>query len=120
MSGAVETVKDTVTAISAPIWAPPKAAFDFVTDGKNPVRSAGESLKKAVGSGMKAIQPGLEGAGLGQKPLPNIADPVDPAALAEQQRKERNRVKRQAEIDILTDRPGRGGTILTDQYTYNV
>jgi hypothetical protein len=122
MSGAVDFAKNVVQATSAPITAPITAVKDLVTEGKNPVRSLGESAAKAVGAAKKVIAPGLQGAGLGPNGAPpvNIADPVDPAKVAEDQAKERQRVKRQAEIDILTDRPGRGGTILTDKYTYNV
>jgi hypothetical protein len=122
MSGAVDFGKSVVQAASLPVVAGPKAAFDLVTDGKNPLRSVGESVKTSVGAAKKIIQPGMEGlAGNPQAAAPvNIADPVDPAKLAKEQEKERQRVKRQAEIDILTDRPGRGGTILTDKYTYNV
>lgn len=119
MSGAVETVKKAVEATALPIIAGPKAAFDLVTEGTNPFRSVGGSVKKAAGNAMDTVRPGLEGAGLvGQPPATIVAD--DPATIAAEAEKKKARAKRQAEIDILTDRPGRGGTVLTDQYTYNV
>jgi hypothetical protein len=119
MSGAVDAGKKVLDVTAFPVVAPAKAAFDLATKGKNPLKSVGESAKKAMGSGMSILDPALEGAGLGKKELPNIAV-EDPAAKAEADKRERERIRRQAEIDILTDRPGRGGTILTDRYTYNV
>lgn len=121
MSGAVNTVKDVVKATSLPIVAPYKAAAELVTKGKNPLRSIGEQAKSAAGSAMKAATPALEGLGLvNDEPLPSIADPVDPNKVAEDGKREKARARRQAEIDLLTNKPGRGGTILTDQYTYKV
>lgn len=120
MSGAVEVAKDVAQVGAFPILAPAKAAVELVTKGKNPIRSIGESGRKAAGSAMDLVSPGLEGAGLvNNEPLPNIAI-EDPILKAEEEKKQKARVKRQTQIDILTDKPGRGGTILTDNYTYNV
>lgn len=120
MSGAADTAKKAAVAVTSPIWVAPKAAFNLAAEGKNPFRDVGDSVRTVVGNTNEvAIQPFMEGMA-GEQAVPNIADPVDPAAEADKAKKERARVKRQAEIDILTDRPGRGGTILTDQYTYNV
>lgn len=116
MSGAVDTTKKVLEVAAFPVVAPAKAAFELAKDGKNPFKSLGESARNAVGTTVGAFMEGVKGP---EHPL-NIADPIDPAVEAEKTKKERQRVKRQAEIDILTDRPGRGGTILTDQFTYNV
>ncbi len=59
-------------------------------------------------------------AGINPQAAPATIVAEDPAAVQSEAEKKKARAKRQAEIDILTDRPGRGGTILTDQYTYNV
>ena len=121
MSGAVDTTKNYLQVAAAPIYAAPKAAFDLVTKGKNPIASVGGTVKGAAGAAMDLATPGLKEAGLvNNQPLPNIADPINPAAEAAKADAERKRVKRQAEIDLLTDKPGRGGTILTDQYSYKV
>lgn len=118
--GPAKAAKDVLKVTALPMYAGPKAAFDLITKGKNPIRSVGESIGGAAESAMHLATPGLEGAGLvSNEELPNIAV-EDPAAKADADKKNRARVKRQAEIDILTDRPGRGGTILTDKYTYNV
>lgn len=120
MSGAVDTVKKVAEVTALPILAPARAAFDLATEGTNPIRSVGGSVKKAVGNVKEvALQPFMEGAGMvPEAPLSIVGD--DPAQVAADAEKKRQRAKRQAEIDILTDRPGRGGTILTDQFTYNV
>lgn len=55
-----------------------------------------------------------------KKPPPATIAAEDPAVVAAESEKKKARAKRQAEIDILTDKPGRGGTVLTDQYKYNV
>lgn len=85
---------------------------------------AGAGLRTAYEPGVKAAA-GMAGdfAGGVIGGEQNVADPgtpVDPNAVNEANKKEKARVRRQAEIDILTDRPGRGGTILTDQYNYKV
>lgn len=71
-----------------------------------------KDTKGQVGSFMSMINPG--------EPPPATIVAEDPAVVADKANKEKARAKRQAEIDILTNTPGRGGTILTDQYTYNV
>lgn len=90
-----------------------KDAGEIIGASAAPIVARGKGLAGSVGvsSGLKSAE------------VPNIADSIetiDPAVEAEAARKERVRTKRQAEIDILTDKPGRGGTILTDNYKYNV
>lgn len=120
MSGAVDFTKKAVEIGTAPMWAPVKAAVNLIKDGDNPIKDMGRSTRRVIGNSKDVVvDPLMEGLRGEQEPL-NIAAPVDPAVKLEADKKERARVKRQAEIDILTDRPGRGGTILTDQFTYNV
>ena len=45
-----------------------------------------------------------------QAPLPTVA-PQDPAAAADADRKAKIAAKRKAHVDLLTDRPGRGGIL---------
>jgi hypothetical protein len=120
MSGAVDFVKNIAEVGAFPMVAPVKAAVDLIGEGKNPLRSIGESAKKAVQTTGQILQPGLEGAGLASDPPPLSIVADDPAAVADDAEKKKARAKRQAEIDIMTGQPGRGGTILTDQYTYQV
>jgi hypothetical protein len=120
MSGAVNTVKDVATVVSSPMWMPVKAGVNLVAHGTNPIRDLGDSAKIVMGGTKRSVvDPFMQGAGLASEPPPNIAA-EDPAAVAERDRKDRARVKRQTEVDLLTGQPGRGGTILTDQYQYNV
>jgi hypothetical protein len=121
MSGAAESAKKILQVTSLPMAAPIVAAKDLITKGENPLRSVGRQVGTAAGTIMESgLNPLAEGAGLvSDQALPNIAAD-DPAATAEAAKKEKARTKRQAEIDLLTDRPGRGGTILTDQYVYKV
>lgn len=64
-----------------------------------------------------------ESGGLGQAlmgqpaQVPNIAI-QDPTAVAAQQTAQRAAAVRQAQIDQQTNMPGRGGTILTNNYQY--
>lgn len=132
MSGAVDLAKKAIEL--------PANIIDRNADALGPVgkllkNTAAKDLRNssaslgAIGEGniFGAVTPyvnrakEVQGQVMGKKDEPiNIAAPADPEALANEANAERRRVKRQAEIDILTDRPGRGGTILTDKFTYNV
>lgn len=80
-----------------------------------PARSIVQNSKEAVASAPGTlVETGLAEAP--KAPASILAD--DPAAVAEDAKKRKEAARRQAEIDILTDRPGRGGTILTDNYNY--
>lgn len=130
MGGAVKQVASTAkdvskaTGLVGTAAMAPLAAKALIIDKKSVGASIGAGLKPRV-EGIKNLV-GSGGEALGETgilPTPKVADPgtpVDPAAQAEADKKEKSRAKRQAEIDILTDRPGRGGTILTDQYSYKV
>jgi len=81
-----------------------------LTEGKSVVRST-------VSGGAKALQD----FNIVDKPeeiKPIQAD--DPAAVAAAAEKEKARKARQFQIDTMTGQPGRGGTILTDNYQYKV
>lgn len=126
MSGAVKTAANAfMSPVNAAISFGKSAAKgndlgmlarDTVRGSINPVLHAND-----YGVGGINANPGTESSGIFGAPdkLPDITI-EDPAAVAEADRKNRARVKRQAEIDILTDRPGRGGTVLTDNYSYKV
>lgn len=123
MSGAVNTVKSLAQAgYDATVKTPVNTVGSMYNTAKD-----GGSLGSILGAGIKqAAKPGVTlakdvlGGVMGKPDQPaNIAS-EDPAVVAAEAEKEKARAKRQAQIDILTDRPGRGGTVLTDQYTYNV
>lgn len=119
MSGAVNTVKDVVTAASAPIWMPYKAGFNLVAHGTNPFRDVGDSIHTAAGAASQSVvKPIMDGI-TPQKPLPDITAP-DPNAVMSQQQAARHAAARQMQIDTMTSKPGRGGTILTDNFQYKV
>lgn len=123
MSGAVDTVKDVGRTVLAPMYIPAKAGYDLVTKGANPIKTTGQEIGKDVNTVKgKAVDPLVQGisSGMGvNSDLPNIAVD-DPAAKAQADAQARARTKRQTEIDILKGQPGRGGTVLTDNYQYNV
>lgn len=81
------------------------------------------AVKATVGKsaeGVKVNMGNIKGAVSGDPAAPQTIVAEDPATVAAEAEKKKARAKRQAEIDILTNKPGRGGTVLTDQYTYNV
>ena len=119
MSGAVDVGR----ALAAPFVAPIVAGEQFIQKGTNPIKGFG----KEIGRDFNALKDNVaapvasgfaEGAGLNQD-LPNIAVD-DPAAKQAADEKNRARAKRQTQLDILQGQPGRGGTVLTDNYQYNV
>jgi len=85
---------------------------------------------ESVGLGSKAeqainpyTQPAVDKATLGYKDKAEkkkVEDKILEDKNIADAKVERQRVRRQETINILTDRPGRGGTILTDQYQYKV
>ena len=80
--------------------------------------SEGASIVSGVKSGtMQTAQT----AGIidSPEPLPSVVI-EDPAQVAERDKMEKARARRQAQIDLQKGQPGRGGTILTDQYRYNL
>lgn len=84
--------------------------------GKGVIRAGAAPLidrAKGIMGDVKDMVSGPQAA-----PLSIVAE--DPAAVAADAEKKKAQAKRKAEIDIMTGQPGRGGTILTDQYTYNV
>jgi hypothetical protein len=109
MSGAVPVLKDVAKTVVSPMTLPIQTAIG-VAKGKGIGRSFMES---DFGEAANFVVGGKK------EELPNIAV-QDPSVIEEANKKERERVRRQAQIDIMTDKPGRGGTILTDKYTYNV
>lgn len=127
MSGVVENVIKPAAKVAAVMYNPAVSAGTMAVSavkGEGTARTLGAPASAVVGGSkniMKGTMPALGDLGVVDIPrVPNIAAPEDPAVAEEAAKKEKARAKRQAEIDILTDRPGRGGTILTDQYTYNV
>lgn len=90
------------------------------TGALNP-KNAGRNVVNGVKGALDAVKQGAVDVGILRAPPEdlNIAA-EDPNAISEKDAAARARAKRQAQIDILTDRPGRGGTILTDQYQYKV
>jgi hypothetical protein len=100
------------------------AAGKKLVNGGSLGGSAAAGVKTTFAPGVKAAA-GVAGdfaGGVigGEQEVADPGTPIDPNAVAEANKKEKARARRQAEIDILTDRPGRGGTILTDQYQYKV
>lgn len=123
MSGAVNTVKSLAqTGYDFTVKAPVNTVESMYNTAKD-----GGSLGSILGAGVRqATKPGIAlakdvlGGVMGKPDQPANIAADDPAAIEDAAKKEKARAKRQAQIDILTDRPGRGGTVLTDQYTYNV
>ncbi len=118
MSGAVDFVKPIVEAATSPVWIAPKAAFNLVTEGKNPIKDVGESVGTVIKDISKStVEPFMSGLQGDKKPVPNIAV-QDPNAVKAQNEAQRAAAVRQAQVDQMTSTPGRGGTILTDNYNY--
>lgn len=55
----------------------------------------------------------------GDKPPPVVAV-EDPVVVADRAKAEKEKARRQTQTDILTGQPGRGGTILTNDYGYKL
>ena len=141
MSGAVKTIRKVIEAPATMIERNVGGPFGdilkntAVADLKNssvsfgnfatgiekgkPGQAVGGFITPYVARG-KEVMGEFKGGMAGDQPAPLNIAAEDPAQVADEAVKKKSRAKRQAEIDILTDRPGRGGTILTDQYTYNV
>jgi len=126
MAGAVKTA---VNAYMSPVNAAIGAAKaigkgeDLVGITKSTVRSGINPVLHANDYKFGGIteKPGTQYKGLlGDTAPVDVPPPVDPVAVQAENERAKARAKRQSEIDILTDRPGRGGTILTDQYQYKV
>lgn len=144
MSGVVNTVKNTASSVGSaaadtvgdifknPIKGLGEAGSMYVgtmTGGAFSGLAAQKTAKGvAEGNGIipsasAANQSVLTSTGLGDtifgaKPTaPNITV-QDPNAVASQQAAARAAAARQAQIDQKTSTPGRGGTILTDNYQY--
>lgn len=123
MGGAVNQVAKAAAVVASPVVATAQMAGNL---------ASGESLKDSILSPVRTIVEGGKGTakiaaaggqevGLLPKPPEGInIGMVDPAQAKTDDSAARARAKRQAEIDLLTDRPGRGGTILTDNYSYKV
>lgn len=118
MSGAVKTVQKVAEA--TPVYAGAKAVTNLVMHGTNPLRDAGGTLGNALGNAKETlVKPLMEGISGGPQDIPSVAA-EDPSAVAAADKKAQAAAKRQTQIDILTKKPGRGGTILTDNYQYQV
>ncbi len=126
MSGAVKTAVNAFMSI-------PNAAISGVKAAASGEDLPGIVTKTARGAlnpvlhannyefGGVTEKPGTASKGLfgAPDPVPNVAI-EDPAAVAQADAQKRAAAKRQTQIDILTGQPGRGGTILTDNYQYKV
>lgn len=120
MSGAVNAVKEAATVLSAPIWMPAKAGFNFVAHGTNPISDLGDSVKTVVKDTKDTVvEPFMKGAAGDQPAVPNIAAD-DPVAAQKAAQLQRAQAQRQVQVDTLTKQPGRGGTILSDNFGYKV
>lgn len=122
-----------LSGLNKNIRGPEQVVRDDFGAGRASGGSASKFVRGTVGNAYKtdSASAGLvKNAITGKEDIPPPEQPIpeDPAAVADRNKKEKLRAKRQAEIDILTDRPGRAGrssstgseTILTDQYTYKV
>lgn len=122
MGGAVGTVaKKAVEIAATPYTATTQMAVAAAKgEGLNksifkPISSAASNTRDIVSNTTAA----LDEAGIVAAPSsPASIVAADPAIAAAEAAKKKEAARRQAEIDILTDRPGRGGTILTDNYNY--
>lgn len=99
-------VKRTVRAIATPVTAPFEATARILT-GENVGEAIGKSIKPGV-EGAMSIVGGFERGLVGDQPSPSLPD-VGTGMTVE----ERERLRREQEISILRDRPGRSATILS-------
>lgn len=126
MGGAVNKVFQVAQAVASPVTAAGMEVGKRLVNEEDisPRGVALAQIKSGVslakeGAG-EAVNVGRDVGLLSQKPnIQNIGED-SPADTAEADKVARARAKRQAQVDILTDRPGRGGTILTDNYSYQV
>ena len=136
MGGAVQTVKNTVSDIGTSIkeGKPLKAlgqagaAYAGAITGGVLGGAAAQKTTKSISEGASIVSGVKSGtmqtaqtAGIidSPEPLPSVVI-EDPAQVAERDKMEKARARRQAQIDLQKGQPGRGGTILTDQYRYNL
>lgn len=128
MSGAAkaaEDVKNYTRIAFLPYAMAGEAIYKGATKGVNPLKSVGRQAGKAystiaddyVAPTVGAFQ---SGAGMEAPEAPPSIAVEDPEVAADNEKKRRAKAARDTQVDILTDRPGRGGTILTDQYNYKV
>jgi hypothetical protein len=122
MSGAVKPVANVAKAVYKPM-------VDIAAIIPRTVAGVASGKKGGALAGVKPLIRDFTSVGedpislMGEEKGPDIPDitaPPDLALEADKAKKEKVRVKRQAQIDILTDKPGRGGPILTDDFTYKV
>jgi hypothetical protein len=126
MSGAAKAVSNVGQAVAKPV-------VDATLSIPRTAIAVAKGEKGAALAGIKPFVRGFTKPGEDKLfgPESNIATgitepiiggpaPIDVEAVAADNKKAAARAKRQAQIDILTDRPGRGGAILTDQYQYKV
>lgn len=122
MGGSVtKTIGKAAAIIASPVAATASLVGGVVKDGaagiKAPVKDVVSGVKSGISVGKEFAQD--VGALPPDPEVPNIAAD-DPGETAEQARLAKARARRQAEVDLLTGQPGRGGTILTDNYNYQV
>lgn len=123
MSGAVSSISKVGNAV----WQGAKTAYDYnpylIVGRTVSAMSHGDSLGQSLGSGIapavdntKNLVSGIMGSSAAP---PNIATP-DPAAIAAASKQAQIAAMRQAQIDAQSNSPSRGGTVLTDNYSYRV
>lgn len=126
MSGAVNTAANAFMAIPNAAISFTKSAIagdDLADMTKKTIRGSINPVlsSKSYGPlGLKEKEGAKYGGIFGESaPLPTVVV-ENPADVARKAEVEKARAKRKAEQDILTGQPGRGGTILTDSYKYQV
>ncbi len=126
MSGAIEAVKKVAqmgydTGVGGLRSAQSLAQGNSVSDAFN--AGAGRGIKGDV-AGIKSIAGPIVG-GVVQDfkgdpdNVPNVAA-ADPAAQSAEAARQRAVAQRQEQINAQNNKPGRGGTILTDNFQYKV
>lgn len=126
MGGVVNTVRKVADPFITQVR---KDVVGMAMSGPKAIQSLsrGEGLQKAISANLhSSLDPGLDlvkgakSAFTGEdKNVPNIAA-EDPELKAQRDQAARARAKRQEEVNLLTGQPGRGGTVLTDNYNYKV
>lgn len=111
-----QVIADTKGTVMAPI-----AGIKTLVNGGSLGDAAGTAFHSAFDPGIALVKDIGEGTGALHKaaPPPALGYSQTPQDYAAKQAAQRAAAARQSQIDTQTQTPGRGGTILTDNYRYN-
>ncbi len=117
----VKSIAQVAATVASPVVATGEMAYSALK-GDGATKSLAAPIRSIVGGTRETLAGApatLAEAGIVDAPkAPASILAEDPAAVAADAAKKKEAARRQAEVNILTDKPGRGGTILTDNYNY--